>query len=274
MKEIGLEELKELQLDILQKVHQFCCANNIRYSLAAGTLLGAIRHKGYIPWDDDIDILMPRPDYEKFLGIFNGSYPELEVLAPELDWNYYAPYANICNKRTILKEGALNHRNKELGVKIDVFPIDGVPDDPEDYKLYDSKMKRSLQKISYKKWTIRDFKKAWRDNKKGFLILILNYSLICFTKFAKLQKKHHDLAVRYPFEHSKYADNTVFNTSQNLKRVERSYFENYITVPFENYTFFVLKEYDSYLRVIYGDYMQMPPEDQRIPHHDFYACWK
>ena len=89
MKAILPEELNVIQLDILDDIHQFCVNNNIRYSLAFGSLIGAIRHHGYIPWDDDIDIMMPRPDYDVFINSFNGAYKHLVVAAPELDWNYY-----------------------------------------------------------------------------------------------------------------------------------------------------------------------------------------
>ena len=126
MKKIETEELKRIQVDILKDIHEFCSINNIHYSLAYGTLLGAIRHQGYIPWDDDIDIMMLRSDYEKFIHTFPGSFKHLSICAPELDLNYYAPYANVWDNRTILDEGINNadHRGKTIGIKIDVFPID------------------------------------------------------------------------------------------------------------------------------------------------------
>ena len=125
MKTISTEELKRIQLDILLVFHDFCIENGLEYSLFAGTLIGAVRHKGYIPWDDDIDICMTRPNYEKFIHSFNGHFPNYYVAAPELDWNYYAPYANVCDNRTLLLEGKNGHNGQEIGVKIDIFPIDG-----------------------------------------------------------------------------------------------------------------------------------------------------
>lgn len=127
MRLISFEEHKKIQLSILRDIDVFCQKNQIKYFLAFGTLLGAIRHKGFIPWDDDIDIAMPRPDYNKFILSFNGMVDNLKVLAPEIDLDYYAPYANVYDTRTVLEEKGTSHLKFEIGVKIDVFPIDGVP---------------------------------------------------------------------------------------------------------------------------------------------------
>ena len=99
-----------MQVDILAAVDKFCEQNNIRYSLSSGTLIGAIRHNGYIPWDDDIDLMMPRADYDRFISTFNGVVEHLSVMAPELNANYYAPYANVYDNRTHLNEGCNGHR--------------------------------------------------------------------------------------------------------------------------------------------------------------------
>ena len=129
MKEISIEELKDLQTGIAVMVHDFCQEHGIRYFLGYGSLIGAVRHKGYIPWDEDIDLGMPRPDYERFIHTFPGAYPDLKVFAPELDPGYYAPYANVCLEGTLLVEQNLSHHGREIGVKVDIFPIDGAPSD-------------------------------------------------------------------------------------------------------------------------------------------------
>lgn len=267
MKEITNEELKVLQLDILAKVDEFCRKNNISYTLIFGTLIGAIRHKGYIPWDDDIDIAMPRPSYDRFLETFNGYDTYLYVIAPETNINYYAPYANVCDRRTILYEGYNGHRGIEVGVKIDIFPIDGTPEDETEY------VKRTMLLDDYR--TIM----RWKRNKLQFynlkLLLItiakkLKYSLYSYES---LQNKILTEERKYPFSNSKYVDNVAFPVYSNT-RLPKCCFDKYIDVHFENKLFMVIESYDEYLTKVYGDYMQLPPEEKRIPHHGFTAYWK
>lgn len=119
-----MEELKSIQLGILKDVHDYCSSTNITYWLAYGTLLGAIRHNGYIPWDDDIDIAMPREHYEKFIQ----SYKKKNTVVYSCSNNkkYILHFAKVYDTRTILKEYA--NMNIETGVYIDIFPIDNVPD--------------------------------------------------------------------------------------------------------------------------------------------------
>ena len=147
MRAINSDELKSIQLDLLQKTADFCENNGLRYFLCGGTLIGAIRHKGYIPWDDDIDIAMPRPDYEKFVRIFNLTQNYYQVMSIETDPDYAYAFAKVYENRTVLKElhypgDAFGvyidilydnrtvlkelHYKGSIGVFIDIFPADGV----------------------------------------------------------------------------------------------------------------------------------------------------
>ena len=126
MKAISLDELKSIQLDLLQKTADFCENNGLRYFLCGGTLLGAIRHKGYIPWDDDIDIAMPRQDYDRFVKIFNHPENYYQVVNLETNAEYAYAFAKVYDNRTILKE--LHYPGDTFGVYIDILPADGVKD--------------------------------------------------------------------------------------------------------------------------------------------------
>ena len=124
---ITIEELKRVQLEILDMVTQFCDANGIRYWLDSGTLLGAIRHKGYIPWDDDIDLGMLREDYERFVSVFNESNDRYRVLSFEWNPDFGFPFAKVCDTTTVLYEP--DERGRKMAINIDIFPYDRAPDD-------------------------------------------------------------------------------------------------------------------------------------------------
>lgn len=124
MKEINVYELKKIQLEILDDIHRFCIQESLTYSLAYGTLLGAIRHHGYIPWDDDIDIMMPRRDYERFINLYKSNTNE--VLDLRKSDTTIEMFLKICRKGSIMIDTTL--KRSLWGINIDVFPIDGIPD--------------------------------------------------------------------------------------------------------------------------------------------------
>ena len=272
MREIGLEELKTLQKEMLFKVHDFCEANNIRYTLIAGTLLGAVRHKGYIPWDDDIDIAMPRPDYNRFLKIFNGSIDNLYVIAPEINWNFYAPYANICDKRTLVFEGANSHRGIDMGIKIDVFPIDGVPDNYDDFFVKLKRINKLNDILRYKRYSLAKMEKNNIGQIIHFFKYVLNRIRYCANSYSYYQKQLNKVVTSCPYENAKFATTWAFTTI--FDRYDKEIFENYTSLEFEGKQLRAISDYDLWLRKAHGDYMQLPPAEKRIPHHGFTAYWK
>ena len=269
MKEISDKELLQLQLDILRDVDSFCRKNGIEYFLVGGTGIGAVRHGGYIPWDDDIDIGMTRPNYDRFIKLFNGTYNNLKVYAPEEDWDYYAPYANVCDTRTILDEGANGHNGKDVGVKIDIFPYDGVSSG-EDFEMI---RRQSLKLNSY---TVLKRQKIHKLRKKTvrLLLSIIYWKLrLLPISYKTLQQKIYSLSKQVPFVNAEYLEKIVFPYRNNIP-CRKEIFESYIDMPFEYLIVRNIKEYDIYLRSVFGDYMQLPPKEQQIPHHGFKAYWK
>lgn len=272
MKEIDTEELKRIQVDMLEKIHEFCTNNKINYFLSYGSLIGAVRHKGYIPWDDDIDISMPRPDYDIFIHSFNGKFSELSVLAPELNWNFFEPYANVYDNRTILLEDDNLHHGVEIGIKIDIFPIDGVPNDKKKYKTLRKKILRLNWLRGIKKESLFEQLMRIYKTKHGFKSLIYRF-MHPFIKYEKIQKKIHELALECDYNSSEYVESIVFQPKCWTQK-KKEFYNDFIDVKFERLTLKAPKNYDSYLKMIYGDYMKLPPEKERVYSHGFTAYWK
>jgi lipopolysaccharide cholinephosphotransferase len=263
MKEMTLQEIQTLQLEMMQKIHNFCISNNIRYSLGGGTLLGAIRHKGYIPWDDDIDIMLPRPDYERFIREFQGFDPELTVQNYYTDISFHREWTRICNNRTLLVyELAVG------GVFIDVFPVDGLPNEEETYIYLDK-----LKDIRNQFW--RTTKKKRESVEGNFYIYRLKYYLrkIFFPSRKALISEYEKLFLSYPFYSSKYAG-AITGIYGIKEHMDAKVFKKFILLPFENHNFYGIADYDAYLTKHYGDYMKLPPKEKQISHHGFKVYWK
>ncbi len=263
----SIEEIKKIQLDVLNTFHNYCIKNSINYSLAYGTLLGAIRHKGYIPWDDDIDICMLREDYEKFERVFPENYYdkyEFYTLKRYEKWN--RPYGKLFNNQTIEFEGTKD--DVGIGVSIDIFPIDDVPDKDVSYCRFRKKCNYLIK--------IRTIKAmVWTENRsllKNLIVLFSHILLIPFSfRFIAiltdfLSKRQNNKGYNHVF-HSCDNDTSKLSYPKNI-------FKEYVDVPFENYVLRAMTGYDDYLRACYGDYMQLPPVDKRTSTHTSHAFWK
>lgn len=257
MRKIELEELKHIQLNILKEVHNFCIERGLRYSLGGGTLLGAVRHKGYIPWDDDIDVMMPRPDYNVFVKEFDGYSPHLVCGVYENDKNYMFPHVKVYDDRTVLTE---DQCIMTIGINIDIFPVDGFPESTKEIESF-------LKKYSL--WRTLLLLKLVKGKKwKGKL-------LYYFTKFIPLsliQKKINCIIQKYDFEKSLFVG-AVCGKYLLKEKYPRFVFSEFIELPFENLKFKAIKEYDIYLSQHYGNYMELPPLDKRISHNYKNIFW-
>lgn len=266
MKEIKIEELKRIQLDILVDIHDFCVKHDIKYSLAYGTLIGAVRHNGYIPWDDDIDIMMTRENYDKFISLFPNKYTYLDLFCPELDYRFYAPYANVVDNRTILIEDKGAHRGIQMGVKIDIFPFDAT----KESVVFD--FQRLFLHALWSSFRTRNF-----DSRKtlNFIYRLKNRlidSIADCIGYENIQR----LLIKFAKSHSMYDTGLVEGVAFSglTYKTPISVFKEYRLMSFENYEFYIVSDYDTILSKIYGDYMKLPPEEKRVSHHNFKAWWK
>lgn len=261
-KEISFEESKKLMLEILKDIDAFCRKEHINYSLGEGTLIGAVRHHGMIPWDDDMDVLMLREDYERFLS----SYKSSKYIIKKYDYglnSWLHLFIKVIDPRTIIKN---NSTGKEpYGLWVSIFPIDNVPDSDEclqkmtkDIRFY-SNMFRMRHHFSWSKT-------------KGFIKNIILYMMQVLPK-----DYWHNKAERVikSYNHVKTVRRGQFAIYWHDPWVcSSSAFDEYVEVDFEGEKFFIIKGYDEYLRCQYGDYMQLPPEEQRVQKHEYTAYWK
>lgn len=260
MREIQFEEMKKIELNILIYFTEVCEENNLRYYLGGGTLLGAVRHKGFIPWDDDIDVMMPRPDFQKLLSlsINNENY---NIIKPGTA-GYYYNFAKLVDTRTILEEKGIK-RIDGLGVYIDIFPLDGMPETPDDRK----KRFKELNSIRKRINNTCLLKPKFHRNPFAYLNACRIYNSNKNIDLSSLQKKYLDSALKNSFDDSEFvfAAGGAYGARDIFPG---KWFEKEIELQFENLSVKAFNGYDFYLTQLYGDYMTLPPEDKRVtPHH-------
>ncbi len=264
MQKLDINQIKKIELDILIAFADFCEENKLKYYLAYGTLLGAVRHKGFIPWDDDIDVLMPRPDYNRFIEL-TGYNPIKQNLETRLyrnckNPNIY-PFAKIIDTNTLVYEKGKSRKNIS-GIWIDIFPLDGCPDSSEETRVqFEKYLKiRNWQDLA----TTNPFYIDQNIIKKMLKFLF-------FAPAAKLYgckricKKIDELAQSYSYDKSQLVADFTWGDSLDaiLKKED---LEPVLHLEFEGKLFNAPKSYDQYLTNLYGDYMTLPPENERIPH--------
>ena len=262
MKPISLEEEKKIQFEILKYFADFCDKNGLRYYLAYGTLLGAVRHKGFIPWDDDIDVSMPVSDYKKAIELFNSqsSDSKYRLIAPNDKVSRHL-YVKIIDTDTIKIETPVNYKNGYLGVDIDVFYTDGVPEDYEDFLKWCKKFNKIAAKGVNKvlKWRHKSLKSTVRI---GLSKLMSLHSREYYIK--KLEEMHS----RYKYDDCEWVGHICGCFLDNYyNRFKKEWFLESCEVEFEGCYFKAPKNYDGYLTALYGDYMTPPPVDKQISHH-------
>lgn len=258
---MGLNKEKELKImltDILIDIQRVCDENKLSYYLVGGTLLGAVRHNGFIPWDDDIDIALPREDYEKFMHLEDQLRNNFIIVDYTKDNNYPYNFMKVENKNTTLIEEMYEHRGGKGGIYIDVFPLDGVPE---------NKYIRKLHFISINFWKTMLILHYCNPQKERSKIKSFIVSMI---KGLTNEKKIHQILdnrmKKYTYKDSKLVINYL-GAYKEREMVDKEFFGRGQKVVFEKEEFNGPEKCDEYLKAIYGNYMKLPPKEKQISHH-------
>lgn len=262
MEKLNLQQIQAVLLDILIDVDNFCRQQGIRYSLAYGSLLGAVRHEGFIPWDDDIDIMMPRADFERFLTLYRdrGPYRLLyDTDTPEA--RFITCYAKVMDSRTV----SVEEKRKNIyrfGLNLDIFPIDAAPADPALHKEFSETVSRLRRRVYL--------------SQRPFFPFTFHDPLI-----PKIQAHRHPVfwwmerctgyLTQYNGTGSPYAG-PISGGMGLIEIYEKGLFEAYTDLSFEGHRFRAITGWDTFLKQQFGDYMQLPPEEKRKTHG--LTAWK
>lgn len=243
-------QVKAIELDILKAFAAYCDLHGLKYFLAYGTLIGAVRHKGFIPWDDDIDVLMLRDDYERFSELMK----EREINS-HLEWKsiengkYHAPFGKVIDTRTV---SDIYGRGLDDGLWIDIFPIDNYTEEC---------MKKNT---FWRKVFIAKDTKCFALNKKGIGKFITKLIFFWISK-ETIVWNNRMRAVNTP-ESGLYA-NMLWEAYPQKAFFTKEMFASQAEVIFEGHTFKTVADVDGFLNRCYGNYMQLPPENKRVAHY-------
>lgn len=260
---------KQLLVATLDIIDDFCRKNNISYYLLGGTLIGAVRHKGFIPWDDDIDICMLRNDYNRFIHEFSDSSGRYELLAFENDENWYLPTAKVIDTNTFLSEDVPGA--KDIGLFVDIFPIDNCPGEYNTSCKFANSLNIYRQMLTYK--NLGYSKNRYRV--KNAILRVLHGVL------KPVSKKW--LVEQITCKASKYCDgddNCKFvgeltNMPYGCREIyEKEWFKQTVELEFEGRKYWAPVGYHNVLTMCFGDYMKLPPAEQQISHHENKVYWK
>ena len=264
MQEVSNKEIQKYLLEAFRWFHGFCVENDLRYFALGGTMLGAARHQGFIPWDDDVDVGMPRKDYDRFCALMNDRLGHRYILetpdSEAKDFNYC--FAKLYDTETTLVEN-LRYKTRR-GLFIDIFPLDGMGDNEEESRKTFSRIDRRFKLIVAHTTGLR----KGRSFLKNTAVIISQTILDPFINDKKAIKKLNELAAEKDFDSCVYGGNT-FGAWRYKEIMPSSIMGRPTLYKFEDMEVYGSEDCDAYLTHLYGDWRKLPPEDKRVSHHDY-----
>lgn len=250
-----LQSLKNCERDMLSEFVRICDKHGIKYFVQGGTLLGTVRHGGFIPWDDDVDVSLHRDDYEKFIAVAQKELPDYYFLqTKDTDPEYPNNFAKIRDSRTTFIESSAKKLNINHGVYIDIFPLDNYPSGKK-AKVYELKKKLLTQRI---------YKAFYMPHMSFIAKIITMITMLLFPSLRGAVDKREKLFKSVP-----YSDRVINNSGAWLDKeiIPREWVQDAIKMEFEGIKVNVSDKFDEWLTYVYGDYMSLPPENERVGHH-------
>lgn len=264
---MSFRETQLATLELLKKIDKICQELDIQYFIMFGTLIGAIRHKGYIPWDDDIDIGIKAKDYKKFVEYFvknKDKCAPLEIHNQKTNKDCFYNISRVVDNTYHLEFENMKYTS---GTFVDVYPLEGLGKE-SDLEYWKKRFKKYL--ILQRGVYLNCAPSIWFGKTKLKRILNLPYML-----FARLVGKQFFINRFNKHKRFSWEDSEYIGTPCWIRDIfKKEDFDEAIRAPFEDTEVWIPKNYDSILRMAYGDYMKLPPEDKRVPHHDYSAYRK
>ncbi len=258
-----LSPLQQSILNIYKEVKEALDKNGLRYFAIGGTCIGAVRHQGFIPWDDDMDLVMPDSDYKKFVSIAKDILPpHLEMLVRSDHPHDPTVAGRVFDKNnTFIEDHEKKYPEEYKGVFVDILPMGGLPEDEADRARYFKKMKRYMRLNEKRRCSFTYLKRA---KTRALWIAATPYRVLPNRYWSD---KIYKMQSQYPFDKSSLTGYT-WSLHVGKRYYPKSVFDEYIEMPFEDTTVRCPKGYDEMLKSIYGDYMTIPPEDQQKGLHE------
>jgi len=264
---LTLDEIHHVTLDVLKKIQEICKEHQITYFVAYGSLIGAVRHKGFIPWDDDFDIMMLRPDYDRFCKVCNESingHGDYALMNPDNNKDYPFNISRFCDLRYRMVRDD-NEPDAGMGIFIDIYPLDGLGNHSFIIKTVINYTKQILLRLDTLSKSSKMFMPKHNIIKK--LIRFPIWAVMHRTDKRFIYRIMKSILSMFIFSESKYVGCFVWD--EDMVFFPKKYFEENATLLFEGIPVNVPKEYDKVLRISYDDYMKLPPEDEQHPTHAY-----
>lgn len=257
------EEIKEVELGVMDYIHNLCQKENINYSLAYGTLLGAVRHKGYIPWDDDVDISLKRDEYDKlYQAVLRDNDPIYKVASWENDARYPYPFYRVYDARTVYENNYIEN-DIDLGICVDVFPFDYYADVNKEMVKLDTYRRLSV----YTLYGIH--------SKNAGLKNIIRYLLVLVFRLTRVKTWNKKMNLLSMQANDNDSIDYLMENKRTSTKFEKTLLDKVMDSPFEDRTYKIPEAFHQILSAIYGDdFMEIPPVEKRVKHDDFVAYIK